>query len=119
MTFGLNTWMLVGLVALIIPPLIHLLNRRRFDVVDWGAMQFLQVSETTRRRLLIEELLLMLLRMGLIGILVMALAAPYVDSPALANLGRGNRDVVLVFDGSYSMGFTESGKRSAHDAAKE
>src|SRR5947209_7499400 len=118
--FGfLNLLMLLGLAGLAIPPIIHLLNRRRFDTVDWGAMQFLQVSETTRRRLLIEELLLMLLRMGLIGVLVLALAAPYVDSTALAGLGRGNRDVVLVFDGSYSMGFVGGNNRSAHDAAKE
>ena len=45
----LNLLMLLGLGAVIIPPLIHLLNRRRYDVVDWGAMQFLQISETTRR----------------------------------------------------------------------
>src|ERR671935_2667786 len=102
-----SPWMLLGLVVLLIPPLIHLLNRRRYDVVDWGAMQFLQVSETTRRRLLIEEILLMALRMGLIAILVLALAAPYVAGPWFARLGgRPNRDVVLVFDGSYSMGYT-------------
>src|SRR5881227_390319 len=110
MTFGLNTWMLVGLVALIIPPLIHLLNRRRYDVVDWGAMQFLQVSEVTRRRLLIEELLLMLLRMGLIAVLVLALAGPYTDDSPLASGQRTNRDVVLVFDGSASMSFRGTGK---------
>ena len=90
-----------------IPPIIHLLNRRRFEVVDWGAMQFLQVSEATRRRLLIEELLLMLLRMGLIAVLVLALAGAvphqFADRPAGP---RPNRDVVLVFDGSYSMGST-------------
>ncbi len=120
MTFGLlNTLMLVGLAAVIIPPLIHLLNRRRFDVVDWGAMQFLQVSETVRRRLLLEEILLMLLRMGLIALMVLALAAPYIISPAGCGLGnRPNRDVVLLIDGSYSMGFTGSG-RTPHDAAKE
>src|SRR6267143_618227 len=99
MTFGLlNILMLAGLAGLAIPPLIHLLHRRRFDDVDWGAMQFLQISETTRRRLLIEELLLMLLRMGLIGVLVLGLAAPYVISPGLPTFAsRPNRDVVLVF----------------------
>lgn len=120
MTFGLlNALMLFGLAGLVIPPLIHLLNRRRFDVVDWGAMQFLQVSENIRRRLLIEEILLMLLRMGLIGLMVVALTAPFVISPALDTLGsRPNRDVVLIVDGSYSMGFTGSG-RTTHEAAKE
>lgn len=120
MTFGiLNTLMLFGLFALAIPPLIHLLNRRRYDIVDWGAMQFLQVSETTRRRLLIEEILLMLLRMGLIGVMVLALAAPYAVSPVFATLGvRPNRDVVLLIDGSYSMNFSGTGK-TPQETAKE
>ncbi len=111
--------MLVGLAAVSIPPIIHLLNRRRFEVVEWGAMQFLQISETTRRRLLIEELLLMALRMGLIAIMVLAMAAPYLASQLFPSAGaRPNRDVVLVFDGSASMSFTGTGK-SAHDTAKE
>src|SRR5258707_1643816 len=120
MTFGLlNILMLAGLAGLAIPPLIHLLHRRRFDVVDWGAMQFLQISETTRRRLLIEELLLMLLRMGLIGVLVLGLAAPYVISPGLPTFAsRPNRDVVFVFDGSASMASTGS-EKTPHEAAKE
>lgn len=97
-------WMLAGLGVLAIPPLIHLLNRRRYEVVDWGAMQFLQVSEVTRRRLMIEELLLMLLRMALLAVLVLALAGPFVEvalPPSLAT--RPARDVVLVLDGSASM----------------
>jgi hypothetical protein len=115
----LNPWMLVGLAGVAIPLIIHLLNRRRFEVVDWGAMQFLQVSEVTRRRLLLEELLLMLLRMALIAGLVVGLAAPFATSAALQRLaGRPNRDVVLVIDGSYSMSALGTGV-SPHDAAKE
>jgi hypothetical protein len=79
-SFFLNPWMLIGLLAVLIPPIIHLLNRRRYDVVDWGAMQFLQFSEVTRRRLFVEELLLMLLRMGLIAVLVLALAGPFLTT---------------------------------------
>jgi hypothetical protein len=142
MAFGiLNFLMLAGLAGMAIPVIIHLLHRRRYNVVDWGAMQFLQISETTRRRLMLEELLLLLLRMGLIGVLVLALAAPFMDLSALrswmqrtsasvglgtgwvdritpASLGRGNRDVVLVFDGSCSMGYNATGQ-SCHVAAKE
>jgi hypothetical protein len=113
-----NLMMLAGLGAVAIPPIIHLLNRRRHDVVDWGAMQFLQVSEVTRRRLLIEELLLMLLRMGLIAVLVLAWAGPYTDDWSLGAGPRPNRDVVLVFDGSASMSFKGTGK-SAHEQARE
>src|SRR5262249_27506432 len=89
-------------------------------------MQFLQVSETTRRRLLIEEILLMLLRMGLIALLVLALAAPHLlvppDSAVSALLqggSRANRDVVLVFDGSYSMGFNDGKDKTPHEAARD
>ncbi len=113
--------LLVGLVALAIPPIIHLLNRRRFDVVDWGAMQFLQVSEKTRRRLLLEEILLMLLRIGLLGLLVLGLANPFVEGTTFQLRlpgARPARDAVLIFDGSYSMGCTD-GSHTAHDAARE
>src|SRR5947209_4091460 len=104
MTVGfLNALMLLGLAGIAIPLVIHLLNRRRFDTVDWGAMQFLHISQATHRRLLLDDWLLLLLRMGLIALLVLALAAPYVSSPVLANLGaRPQRDVVLLVDGSYS-----------------
>jgi hypothetical protein len=118
MGFGLPL-MLFGLAGVSIPILIHLFNRRRYEKVDWGAMQFLQISETTRRRLLIEELLLLLLRMGLIAVLVLALAAPYADSPAFAKMGMAvHRDIILLFDGSYSMGYQGTGK-TAHELAKD
>src|SRR5258706_11343291 len=101
----LNLAMLIGLAGVAIPIIIHLLNRRRFDVVDWGAMQFLKISETTRRRILIEEVLLMALRMGVIALMVLALAAPYLISPWVSKFlsdagGRPNRDVVIIIDGS-------------------
>src|SRR5438067_9588262 len=115
----LNGLLLAGLAALVIPPIIHLLNRKRFEVVPWGAMQFLQPSERTRRRVFLEELLLMLVRMALIGVMVLALAAPVATSPLFSYVGAGrSRDVVLVIDGSYSMGYRSDG-RTAHDAAKD
>ena len=110
--------LLFGLIALAIPPIVHLLNRRRFDVVDWAAMQFLHISERTREDLL-EQLLLMLLRMGVILILVFGLASPWLRLPWLARIApRPSRDVVIVLDGSFSMGYTANGA-SAHDAAKK
>src|SRR3954466_10679430 len=92
--FFYSPWMLLGLAVLAIPPIIHLLNRRRYDVVDWGAMQFLQSSEVTRRRILIEEVLLMMLRMGLLALLVLALAGPFLPSSFLSRIsGRPSRDI--------------------------
>jgi hypothetical protein len=121
MSFGLlNLVVLAGLAGVALPVLIHLLNRRRHDVVDWGAMQFLRVGRATRRRLLLEELLLLALRVGLVTLMVMALAAPFAEGPALADLGGGaGRDVVLVLDGSASMGRDDGRGPTPHEAAKE
>src|SRR5262245_5609491 len=111
--------LLAGLVALAIPPIVHLLNRRRFDVLDWAAMQFLQVSERTRKKVFLEHFLLMLMRMGLIALLVLGIASPWIRLPWLAKIAPPpNRDMVLILDGSFSMGYTKDG-RSAHDAAKD
>src|SRR4051794_41852004 len=105
MSFGLvNVWMLLGLCGLAIPPLIHLLNRRRYQVVDWGAMQFLEVSQTTRRRLLIDELLLMLVRMAILAVVVLALAGPQMYSPlAAGGAGRPPRGGGVGVGGSRGM----------------
>jgi hypothetical protein len=115
----LNIAMLAGLAAAVIPPIIHLLNRKRYDIIPWGAMQFLEISEQTRRNVFLEEILLMLIRMGLIALMVVALAAPLDTSRWLDFLAdRGRRDVVLVIDGSYSMGY-RGPAGTAHDAAKD
>jgi hypothetical protein len=118
MSFGIPL-MLAGLAGVAIPILIHLLNRRRYEQVDWGAMRFLQISETTRRRLFLEEMLLLLLRMGLIAVLVMGLAAPMADTLLFGQIPNlAQRDAVLIIDGSYSMGCGGGGK-TAHGLAKE
>ena len=119
MAFGLlNSIMLFGMFALAIPIIIHLLNRRRFDVVDWGAMRFLHMSETTRRRVFIEEVLLMLLRMGLIALLVLAMCAPFASSAVFEWFGFvDNRDIVLVFDGSTDMSYTDGEGKTDHEHA--
>lgn len=126
MTF-LNSALLFGLFALIVPLLVHLLNRRRFEVVDWAAMQFLRISKKTRRKIVHEHLLLMLIRMLLLAVLVLALAAPVVDLRCVSRLpggsrlaqlaGQVDRDVVLIIDGSYSMDYRWKDK-TAHDEAR-
>lgn len=111
MTWGvLNAAMLVGLAGAALPVIIHLLNRRRDTVIDWGAMQFLEMGKRARRRIRISELLLMLARMGLLAMAALALARPFVAPRSnAASAGSAlavdapRRDVVLVVDGSASM----------------
>ncbi|MCL2701140.1 MAG: BatA domain-containing protein [Phycisphaerae bacterium] len=85
MTF-LNWAILFGLSAIAIPVLIHLMNRRRAKVVEWGAMRFLLASAASRnRRIMLEEILLMILRCLAVAVLVLAVARPYL--PSRSNIG--------------------------------
>jgi len=111
MTWGvLNVAMLAGLAAVAVPVVVHLLNRRRDPVVDWGAMQFLDVGPWSRRRVNLAEVLLMLARMAMLGLVALALARPFLapkagTGAAAPGAGAGvRRDVVLILDGSSSMG---------------
>ena len=63
----LNALMLLGLLGVALPLLIHLFNRRRDQVIDWGAMQFLDLGRRAQRKIRLTELLLMLARMAISG----------------------------------------------------
>ena len=69
--------MLLGLAVLAIPVIVHLLSKRRYDVVDWGAMQFLELGKRMRRRVRLQDLLLMAVRMGVLGLLACGTARPW------------------------------------------
>jgi hypothetical protein len=115
----LHLSLLFGMFAVLIPPLLHLLRRRRDEIVDWGAMQFLPRSVARQRRRLLDELLLLIVRMAVVALVVLALASPYAVSPWLAPLGDGTaRDIVLVLDGSYSMARHIEGGPTPGEAAR-
>jgi hypothetical protein len=69
--------MLAGLAGVAIPVVIHMLNRRRVTVIDWGAMQFLELGKRARLKFQLSELLLLAARMALLAIVVLALARPF------------------------------------------
>ncbi|HEX9794451.1 MAG TPA: BatA and WFA domain-containing protein [Planctomycetota bacterium] len=101
-----------------VPILLHLLNRRRYQVVAFGAMEFLRRAvKRTRRRLLLEDLLLLLLRTCAVVFLILALARPGADPESLL-AGRPARAEVLLLDGSMSMAHRDQGT-SAFERAKE
>ena len=115
--YFINPWMLAGLLGLSLPILAHLLSKKRYDVVHWGAMQFLELNPNARRKLRLEQLLLLLLRMGLIALIVFALARPWTSGGIFSHLATGtSRDVILIIDGSYSMGW-EGSSLTPHQAA--
>ena len=77
MTF-INPMILAGLAGISIPIIIHLLNRRKAKVVEWGAMRFLSGSLVSRRRRVqIEEMILLALRCLVMALIALAVARPF------------------------------------------
>src|SRR3954466_3688485 len=59
-----------------IPVIIHLLNRRRYRIVDWAAMRFLLAARRQNvRRLRLEQLLLLAVRTLLVVLIVAAMCS--------------------------------------------
>ena len=99
------------------PILLHLFDRRRNVVIEWGAMQFLMEAATRRtsaRKL--KQWLLLLLRVLAVALLVLSLAQPMLPGNWFGNTERG--ETIFVIDNSMSM-LRTSGDMSLFDAAIE
>jgi len=103
LAFG-NSLLLWGMGLAAVPVVIHLFNRRRFVVQPFAAMAFLQQAfASRRRRIRMENLLLLLLRCLVVLLAALAMALPSVSSGSpLALFSGGRRDVVLIIDRSGS-----------------
>jgi hypothetical protein len=101
----LNPAFLTALTLIGIPILIHLLRRKQIKVVKWAAMEFLRLSqEKRRRRLRIEELILLILRCLIVVSIVLAFARPVLRSLGIPLLSANARVYgVVVLDISRSM----------------
>lgn len=109
----------LGLAAM--PILIHLLSRRRYRRVEWGATLFLlQAEQENRRRVQFEQWLLLALRVLAMIVLALLVARPFVRPGVIAKL-LGGRDAarrVLLIDDSASLGFRD-GPRSDFAGLRE
>lgn len=115
-----------GAAAASVPVIIHLLNRRRFKVIDWAAMRFIRESiRKNRRRLRLEEMILLALRCLAIFLLAAAVGrflgcAP----PQVLPIGgtRAQMTHVFLLDDSVSMGQkiadTTAFRKAASDLAR-
>ena len=108
MTF-LNPLLLFGMAAIAAPILIHMFMNRRIKQVVWAAMQFVQASvQKNKRRMRIEDLLLLALRCLILILLALALARPVIGRVSDARGGKGGETAAIAIDNSYSMGQSDS-----------
>lgn len=110
--------LLAGAAAFLVPLIIHLLNRRRIIQVQWGAMHLLhEVLKQKKRRMQIEQWLLLLARIAIPIILALCLARPVLS--ALSQIpGLSKSSLIVLLDDSFSMRATTADGTSAADQAR-
>jgi hypothetical protein len=123
----LSPMVLAALAAVSIPIAIHLLNKFRVRETRWAAMRFVQDSlQKNRKKIQIEDLILLILRCLIVALLALAFARPVLktlvagDAPAG---GDGPVAAVVLLDNSASMGQSdgvvsrfELGKKAIRDS---
>ncbi len=118
MTF-VHGYLLAGLALLAVPVVIHLLNRQKPQAMPFPAFRFLKLKRTTnRRKMRLQNLLLLLARLLVLTLIVLALARPQLTGARSPFSGNQPVLAVFVFDTSPSMDYT-SADRSRLDEARD
>src|SRR5690349_13598173 len=91
-------YLIAGAALVSLPIIIHLINRMRFKRIRWAAMEFLLKSQKkNRRRLIIEQLILLALRCLLV-LLAVLLVCRYMGLNLDFVNPRNTTHVVLLDD---------------------
>jgi Aerotolerance regulator N-terminal/von Willebrand factor type A domain len=111
---------LIALAGLAVPVLLHLIQRERKQVVQFPSLMFLRrIPYQSVRRRRIRNWLLLLMRAAALALIVFAFARPFfrgADPPASGS--GGAREVVILVDRSYSMGYRDRWARAVAAARK-
>ena len=94
-----------------VPLLLHLMQNKRKVHLPFPTLRFLKLAEKhSSRKIRLENFLLWFLRTLIMALLGMAFAMPMIRRSGLGWLGEAPRDVAIMLDASYSMGYrTERG----------
>ena len=97
-------YVLPGAALVLVPILIHILSRLRYKKVRFAAMEFLLESEElNRRRIVLEQLLLLLLRILAVLLIGLLIARLVLDPSRLLMLRGASVHHVVLLDDSLSM----------------
>jgi hypothetical protein len=111
----------VGLAAVAVPLIIHLIQRERKEVVHFPSLMFLrQIPYQSVQRRRIHNWLLLALRCAAIALLVAAFSRPFFkqDPTRVVAAASGAREVVILLDHSASMGYADRWTRAQAEAQK-
>jgi len=110
----------VALAALAIPVLIHLIQREKKQILRFPSLMFVQrVPYKSIQRRRIHNWLLLMVRLAALALIILAFARPFFERQDVAPIGTGAREVVVLLDQSYSIGYADRWERArgaAYDA---
>ncbi len=93
-----------ALLFLIVPILVHLFNFRKIKKVYFSDISLLkEVKTETNSFRRIKHFLILLCRLGVVALLVLAFAQPFIPSPNRKNIQNAGNLVSIYLDNSYSM----------------
>src|SRR5262245_57978523 len=99
----LNPLFLLGLAAVAVPVVVHLVRRTRAPRVEFPSLMFVRrIPQRTIRRRRMQNWLLFALRCLAFMLLVFAFVRPYFGA-GQADTNRGQRANVILFDNSFSL----------------
>lgn len=100
----LQPWLLAALPLVALPIIIHLINQRRFQTIQWGAMMFLLAAQRMARGYSrLRQWLIMLFRTLAVAGLIVAVSRP-LASGWLGLVSGGQADTtIILLDRSPSM----------------
>ena len=103
-----------ALAALAIPVLIHLIQREKKQIIHFPSLMFVQrVPYKSIQRRRIHNWLLLMVRLAALALIVLAFARPFLQRDDLAVVaGTGAREVVVLLDQSYSIGYGDRWERA-------
>ena len=104
----LNSSILFGLIAVLIPVIIHLFNLRKVKKVEFSTLMFLKdIRKSKFKRIRIKQLLLLLIRILIIASIVFAFSNPVIIGYHGVNSGNTQKSGIIILDDSYSMDMKE------------
>jgi hypothetical protein len=108
-SIGNSAFLIAGAALIAIPIIIHILNRQRFRIVNWAAMEFLlRAMRKNRKRLKLEQWILLAARCLAVFLIGLALAEPQggCNDSSLAGAVAGSSGMnVIIIDNSYSAAY--------------
>ena len=114
MSFMQWGWLLAFLPFIALPIIIHLMNQRRFQTMEWGAMIFLLAANKMARGFArVRRWLILAMRAIVVAGLVFTLGRPLASGWLGLAAGNSTDTTIVLMDRSPSMSAMDSGNVSS------